>query len=73
MNEILPKTNWIRLLNPEITRKLSDGGYMPTNEVEGTPFVSEPKNSLLSNYARFRWSRDIFEQFVNTSRYLIWI
>lgn len=51
MNKVLPKTNWIEP-DCEKTRKLSDGGYMPTYEVEGTPFVNEPKNSLLADHKK---------------------
>lgn len=71
MNKILPKTNWIEP-GYEKTRKLSDGGYMPTYKVEGTPFQSEPKNSLLANHRKIRYPENIFKVLILTSRYLIW-
>lgn len=70
MNKVLPKTNWIEP-DCEKTRKPSDGGYMPTYIVEGTPFVNEPKNSLLADHKKIRYPENIFEVLILTSGYLI--
>lgn len=67
MDEVLPKTNWSKHRPERVSRH--DGGWMPTTDVEGTPYGPERHDLIASSW---RITSLDYSTLTDTSIYLIW-